>query len=535
MNADTHKGNNMSRSTEQQAVINALEEKQTELKKLQDLMLKSKLPALLKNQAAPSAMLERDNVKYFDKLIAIFQKCDDLSNAISEVLTKAGQDNPASPQDMDRLLNLVAQLKDDLSSAFGELVAFETNAVYDNMRKEIKRAAGKTAIADILSLLKASTNLLQNSALINDTAIKAIIDQEVARVKQDKTQRNYVKAKDELVESEKTFRKDMRTLSELNRLDNLSGVLRDSGYPAMSKLLAMSTEIYQNSIKLQELFEAANADPRLYSTPQAQELIRKAYEKLTEATALKAQIDKEELALFQADSSPNILKLKSSFEKVDQRGLSAYLVMPYQRAARYPILFKAVLDPISSKEADTDRFVAPISNKYPEWNMLNAQLADFNAYAKQVNQSLMPQVSTTPLTSVTPVSAVPKKDWKRVEPKAQARAEFLARKEAPPLPPLPPITSNVSSSTSTPTPPPERPARRAAPVAWQAVQLDKQVTERSENLQMGKRAHSPVSTTESKENSSPAESPEHKRRNTAGESSKKTDKEDTSATTRKKF
>ena len=114
--------------------------------------MKSNLFVILKNQAAPSAVLEKENAKYFDKLIALCQKCIDLCTTISDALNRTAKDEPINLQDMEGLLNLSAQLKDDLSSSFGELIAFETNAVYENMRKEITKATGKTAITDHWSI-----------------------------------------------------------------------------------------------------------------------------------------------------------------------------------------------------------------------------------------------------------------------------------------------------------------------------------------------------------------------------------------------
>ncbi|MGE4349310.1 MAG: hypothetical protein AB7D28_06065 [Candidatus Berkiella sp.] len=272
------------------------------------------------------------------------------------------------------------------------------------------------------------------------------------------------------------------------------------------KLIKMSNDLYKNSVKLQELFETAHTDPRVYNTPDAKLLIQQCYAKLTEATALKAEIDKEELARFQTDNSTQIVKLKSNFEKMDPRGLSAYMVMPYQRAARYPMLFKAILDPISHKDEDSN-LVAPLSDKYPEWKILNKQLKDFNALAKQVNESL---VQRTPVVSMSsPIVQV--NDWISADPKEQTRS----RKES--------------------SAPLEQVHRRAPAMAWQAVQHDKRSVERGEHFSIGKRSHVSTSTADSEVgNNVPSKSPEHKRRNTDEKSKENAMKKDM-PTTRKKL
>ncbi len=355
----------------------ALKQKQKELQKLDKLIGKANLIAKLDAQAAPSPGLEVEGASYLGEVSELCELANELKLKLDAIVNMAKANGVIKSEQLTEIIRLSAEFKDKKRSSFGKMTALKTNPAYEKMRR---KSGGK--IAEISGLIDNTDSLLVG--LGNELEVQPIIEREMEVVNKERVMRNYVKTKQELADSEETFKQDMTKLTVMSAQHSFVRTLKENEYPKMAEFIGISGNLLDQSKIVSPLFKQAMDDPSVLMTPQAKRAVQKYYALLTDASILKTQIDQEEIQRFSQDQSPAIAKLNSTFESMDQRGLYAYMGMPFQRVGRHPILMKAVFESISNKDNS-----API---FPEhqaaWDVFQDQTEMMKRHTVQSNQAL---------------------------------------------------------------------------------------------------------------------------------------------------
>jgi len=445
--------------------LKKLEQKQKELAKLEKLITKANFIEKLNNQAAPSSGLEVKGISYLGEISELCDLAKALKVRIDAVINEVKENSAVKEEQLTEVIKLSAELKDKKRSAFGKIAALKTNPAYEKIRRK-----SSNKVAEITDLIDESDSLLVE--LSNNFEVQPIIEQEIQIVDKARVTRNYIKAKLELAESEKTFKQDMTTLTYMANRHAYVDVLNKADYPKMAEFINKSFELLEQSRVVSPLFEQAMDNPNILMNPDTVGEVQKYYDMLTEASILKAQIDQGEIQRFSQDQSPKISELKSTFEITDQRGLYAYMGMPFQRIGRHPILMKAILESISNKDNSGPVF----SEHQAMWDIFKEQTEMMRQYTAQSNESLrnfmekqqapvkdkaskkLPELLDVPPGLNQALSRHPKKEhsWSRVQPSDAAKKKRENRSEQSPVQ----ASSSVKASTK--------------PVPWKRSEPDKE-------------------------------------------------------------
>lgn len=404
-------------SEEQQAIVDTLETKKAELEQLENLLKTTKSIDMINSQSAPSPKLERQGKVYFSELLVLHEKSKELQQKIAAALSARQNDQPVDAAQLSEIITLSAQIKDEKRNAFGNLVAFKTNDTYEKMRKKI----GKEKAAQIAQLLEGADSLI--GAFGKVSSLKMEVDKALSEVNLQRAERNLNKAKQELIETERSFKIDMATLSQADTIYQMNQKLSEK-YPRLAALIKMSTAMHLTAKKLHKVFETASQDPSILNKPETQKLLQDCFAQLGAASALKNLVDQHEIEGFNNDTSPDITALKQNFLTLDQRGLYSYLGMPFQRIGRYAITLKEAVNAISQIDQETG-VVSCIDTKFSnDWRQFNEALTNVQTLAKQANERVQPaRQSSAPVVMSSKPTSVSQVIWQTRNPSSQAPRE----------------------------------------------------------------------------------------------------------------